>query len=31
MEALKRKEDVQEWVMQSLKARIERIREEAKK
>ena len=31
MEALKRKEDVQEWVMQSLKARIERIREEARK
>ena len=30
MEALKRKEDVQEWVMQSLKARIERIREEAR-
>ncbi len=30
MEALKRKENVQEWVMQSLKARIERIREETK-
>lgn len=29
MEALKRKEDVQEWVMQSLKARIKKIREEA--
>lgn len=31
MEALKRKEDVQEWVMQSLKARIKRIREEETK
>lgn len=30
MQALERKEDVQEWVMQSLKARIERIREEQK-
>lgn len=30
MKALERKEDVQEWVMQSLKARIERIREEQK-
>lgn len=28
MQALKRKEDVQEWVMQSLKARIKKIREE---
>lgn len=28
MKALERKEDVQEWVMSSLKARIERIREE---
>lgn len=28
MQALERKEDVQEWVMSSLKARIERIREE---
>lgn len=30
MQALKRKEDVQEWVMQSLKARIKKIREEAR-
>lgn len=30
MQALERKEDVQEWVMRSLKARIERIREEQK-
>lgn len=30
IEALRRKEDVQEWVMQSLKARIKKIREEAR-
>lgn len=30
MQTLKRKEDVQEWVMQSLKARIKKIREEAR-
>ncbi|MDY2662829.1 DEAD/DEAH box helicase [Bariatricus massiliensis] len=30
MEALKRKEDVQEWVMQSLKARIRKIKDEHK-
>lgn len=30
MQALKHKEDVQEWVMQSLKARIKKIREEAR-
>ena len=30
MKALERKEDVQEWVMQSLKARIKRIKEETR-
>ena len=28
MEALERKDDVQNWVMESLKARIKKIREE---
>ena len=30
MKALERKEDVQEWVMQSLKARIKKIKEETR-
>ena len=30
MQALQRKDDVQNWVMESLKARIRKIREEAK-
>ena len=30
MQALQRKDDVQNWVMESLKARIRKIREETK-